>query len=192
MNSNALRIVCPGLEDGGVFPPDHTGRGRDLSPEIRLENLNPRARTLVVILEDLSHPIVGISSALLRFRPAAKTAPTPLSPPLPTRTASPDSREDPGGFTHWVLWNYPAGPVIPGGLPGGKRLENGALQGTAYGLHRYAGPKPPPFSRHRYRLTVYALDCVLGISSNSRKRQFLKAAEGHILQKGSLTAGYGG
>lgn len=188
MNSNALRIVCPGLEDGGVFPPDHTGRGRDLSPEIRLEGLSPDAKTLAVVLEDLSHPIVGISSALLRFRPAAKTAPTPLSPPLPTRTASLNSRGDPGGFTHWVLWNYPAGPVIPGGLPKGKRLENGALQGTAYGLHRYAGPKPPPFSRHRYRLTVCALDCVLELPPSARKKDLLKAAQGHILQSGSLTA----
>ena len=98
-----LGFACPGLEDGGTFPPDHTGRGRDLSPEIRLENLSPGAKTLAVTLEDLSHPIKA--------------------------------------FTHWVLWNYPAGPVIPGGLPRGKRLENGAVQGTAYGLHRYAGPK---------------------------------------------------
>ncbi|WP_297871387.1 YbhB/YbcL family Raf kinase inhibitor-like protein [uncultured Oscillibacter sp.] len=145
-----LGFACPGLEDGGTFPPDHTGRGRDLSPEIRLENLSPSAKTLAVTLEDLSHPIKA--------------------------------------FTHWVLWNYPAGPVIPGGLPRGKRLENGAVQGTAYGLHRYAGPKPPPFARHRYRLTVYALDCLLNLPPSARKRQFLQAAEGHILQAGSLTA----
>ena len=95
------------------------------------------------------------------------------------------------GFTHWVMWNFPARDVIPGGLPKRERLESGVTQGVAYGMHRYAGPKPPIWSRHRYRLTVYALDCVLGLSSNAWKKHFLKAAEGHILQKGSLTADFG-
>jgi len=153
MEIEILRFHCPGLEDGGRFPLDYTGRGKDLSPEIVLENLSPQAKALAVTLEDLSHPMKG--------------------------------------FTHWVLWNYPAGDIIPGGLLGGEQLENGAVQGIAYGLHRYAGPKPPRRSCHRYRLTVYALDCMLGLSPSSRKRQFLKAAEGHILQKGSLTAEFG-
>ena len=139
MEIETLHFRCPGLEDGGRFPRDNTGRGKDLSPEI--------------ILEDMSHPIKG--------------------------------------FTHWVMWNFPARPVIPGGIPQRDRLESGVVQGLAYGVHRYAGPKPPIWARHRYRLTVYALDCVLGLSSNARKKHFLKAAEGHILQKGSLTAEFG-
>lgn len=153
MEIEILRFHCPGLEDGGRFPLDNTGRGRDVSPEIVLENLSPRARTLAVTLEDLSHPVKG--------------------------------------FTHWVMWNFPARPVIPGGIPKYERLECGAAQGVAYGVHRYAGPKPPIWARHRYRLTVYALDCVLGLSCNARKKRFLQAAEGHILQKGSLTAEFG-
>lgn len=91
-------------------------------------------------------------------------------------------------FTHWVMWNFPARNVIPGRLPKRERLECGAVQGVAYGMHRYAGPKPPPFISHSYRLTVYALDCALGIGANARKRQFLEAADGHVLQMGSLTA----
>lgn len=145
-----LQFHCPGLTDGGRFPQEYTGRGQNLSPEIILENLSPKAKTLAVTLEDLSHPIKN--------------------------------------FTHWVMWNFPARTVIPGSLPKHERLESGAVQGIAYGMHCYAGPKPPPFTRHRYRLTVYALDCVLGLSANSRKRRLLAAAEGHILQKGSLTA----
>ena len=96
-------------------------------------------------------------------------------------------------FTHWIIWNIPASNQIKGGIPAGKNVPGmrGARQGLAYGLHRYAGPKPPIWARHRYRLTVYALDCVLGLSSNARKKHFLKAAEGHILQKGSLTAKFG-
>ncbi len=149
----ALRLRCPGLEDGGRFPRDNTGRGKDLSPEIVLENLSPQAKTLAVTLEDLSHPMKG--------------------------------------FTHWVMWNFPVRQAIPGGLPRRERLECGAVQGAAYGMHRYAGPKPPVWACHRYRLTVYALDCALDLGAHARKRQFLKAAEGHILQKGTLTADYG-
>ena len=153
MEIEALRFHCPGLTNGGRFPLEYTGRGKDLSPEIVLVNLSPQAKTLAVTLEDLSHPMKG--------------------------------------FTHWVMWNFPARRVIPGGLPKRERMENGITQGMAYGMHRYAGPKPPIWSCHRYRLTVYALDCALGISSNARKKHFLRAAEGHILQKGSLTAIFG-
>lgn len=152
MEIDVLHFSCPGLEDGGQFPKEYTGRGNDLSPKIILENLSPDAKTLAVTLEDMSHIIKG--------------------------------------FTHWVMWNFPARQVIPGRLPKRERLECGAVQGVSYGMHRYAGPKPPQFVRHQYRLTVYALDCALGLSANARKRQFLKAAEGHILQKGSLTAQY--
>ena len=62
-----------------------------------------------------------------------------------------------------------------------------AVQGRAYGFHRYAGPKPPRGKRHVYRFTVYALDSVLNLGPGAGKRAFLRAAEGHVLQKGSLS-----
>ncbi len=61
-----------------------------------------------------------------------------------------------------------------------------ARQGTGYGLHRYAGPKPPKGKTHTYRFTIYSLDCEINISANSMKRRFLKKAQKHILQKGSI------
>ena len=87
MEIEVLRFHCPGLTDGGWFPLDYTGRGKDLSPEIVLVNLSPQAKTLAVTLEDMSHPMKG--------------------------------------FTHWVMWNFPARNVIPKGLPKRERLENG-------------------------------------------------------------------
>ena len=143
-----LTVRCPGIENG-KFLPDHTGRGRDLSPELILENLSPEARTLAVTLEDMSHPIKG--------------------------------------FTHWVIWNLPATGRIPGAIPAGKTTLDGGVQGVAYGLHRYAGPKPPRRTQHTYRFTVYALDCALDLSPASRKKVFLRAAEGHVLQRGSIS-----
>lgn len=91
------------------------------------------------------------------------------------------------GFTHWVVWNLPAADRIPGDVPAGKTLPGGGVQGVAYGLHRYAGPKPPNGRTHTYRFTVFALDCVLELAPGSRKKTFLRAAEGHILQSGSIS-----
>lgn len=90
-------------------------------------------------------------------------------------------------FTHWVIWNLPAADRIPGAIPAGKTVPGGGVQGVAYGLHRYAGPKPPRRTQHTYRFTVYALDCTLDLSPASRKKVFLRAAEGHILQRGSIS-----
>lgn len=90
-------------------------------------------------------------------------------------------------FTHWVIWNLPAADRIPGAIPAGKSTLDGAVQGVAYGLHRYAGPKPPRRTQHTYRFTVYALDCTLVLHSRARKKAFLRAAEGHILQRGSIS-----
>ena len=84
-----LHIRCPGIEDG-KFLLDHTGRGRDLSPELLLENLSPEAVTLAVTLEDLSHPIKGfthwlvwnlpVSDRISGAIPAGKNVPGGLGP----------------------------------------------------------------------------------------------------------------
>ena len=150
MKAEILNFKCVGLSDGGKFPIEYTGRGQDISPEFILENLSPEAKTLAVVLEDLSHPIKE--------------------------------------FTHWVIWNLPAGDTIPAAIPAGGRVPGlDAVQGRAYGFHRYAGPKPPRGKRHIYRFTVYALDSALGLGPRAGKRAFLHSSERHILQKGSLS-----
>ena len=143
----SLEICCPGIQNV-KFLPDHTGRGRDLSPELILDGLSPEAKTLAVVLEDMSHPIKG--------------------------------------FTHWLVWNLPVSDRISGAIPAGRTVSGGGVQGVAYGLHRYAGPKPPRRTQHTYRFTVYALDCALDLSPASRKKVFLRASEGHVLQRGSI------
>lgn len=148
MERKLLAVRCLGIENG-KFCLDHTGRGKDLSPELILEGLSPEAEALAVVLEDMSHPIKG--------------------------------------FTHWVIWNLPASDRIPGGILAGKCVPGGGVQGVAYGLHRYAGPKPPKGKTHAYRFTVYALDCALDLGSGARKNAFLRAAEGHVLQSGSIS-----
>ena len=95
------------------------------------------------------------------------------------------------GFTHWLVWNLPAADRIPGAIPAGRTAPGlGAVQGTAYGIHRYAGPKPPRGRTHTYRFTVYVLDCVLDLGSGAGKKALLRRAEGHILQSGSISGAF--
>ena len=147
-----LEFTCVGIENGGVFPVENTGRGQNVSPEFIFQNLSPQAKTIAITLEDLSHPIKD--------------------------------------FTHWLIWNIPAAERVGSSIPAGSHVPepDGACQGIGYGFHRYAGPKPPKRKTHTYRFTVYALDCEIQLSVHSMKRAFLKKAEGHILQKGSMTA----
>ena len=118
--------------------------------KIYLQNLELKIyqteqKSLVIILEDLSHPIKN--------------------------------------FTHWIAWNIKANSVIPESV---GNMDN-VMQGIAYGFHKYAGAKPPKFQKHNYRYTVYSLDTILELSPNIMKKKLLKAMNGHILQKGTIT-----
>ena len=91
-------------------------------------------------------------------------------------------------FTHWIIWNIPASQHIMGAILHGKTVESldNAVQGIAYGWHKYAGPKPPKGKQHQYRFTVYVLDSVLSLSPNSTKKKFIKSAKNHIIQQGTV------
>ena len=97
-------------------------------------------------------------------------------------------------FTHWIIWNIPVTEVIPEGLPRGSVIREpiSACQGAAWGKHCYRGPKQPVFIRneHRYVFTVYALDCRLDISEESRKKKLFDAMQGHILAQAQITGKY--
>lgn len=153
INKKNLKIKSPGIVNG-KFKTEHTGYDKDLSPAFYIENLSPKAKSLVLTLEDLSHPIKN--------------------------------------FTHWTIWNVPATSFIGAGIPSGKTVGslNNSVQGIGYGLHKYAGPKPPKEKKHEYRFTVYALDSFLDLGPNTMKRKLLKEVGKHCIQKGTLTASY--
>lgn len=150
-----LGIRCPAFGKNGEIPIKHTGFGEDISPEIYIDNLSAKAKTLAVIMDDLDVP----------FR-----------------------RE----LNHWLIWNLPPENVIPEHVPAGSKLPGGAMQGIAYGKNCYRGPKQPPFIKkaHRYRFSVFALDCALKLPVSSQKKALLQAMSGHILQTGELTGWY--
>ncbi|SHE26447.1 YbhB/YbcL family Raf kinase inhibitor-like protein [Actinomyces glycerinitolerans] len=146
-----LTLSSDCIDDDGRFRTRYTGRGEDVSPELRLQGLDARAKTLAVTLEDLTHPLFGT-------------------------------------MAHWVAWNIPAGELIPEAIPPGRISPGtGIVQGIAYGLHRYRGPKPPRGTTHTYRFTVYALDTVLRLSDRSRLPGLKRAIAGHVLQQAELT-----
>ena len=96
------------------------------------------------------------------------------------------------GYNHWVIWNIPLMQTIPANIPHGKTVESlsGAVQGRGYGKHRYRGPYPPLNWSHRYQFCFYTLDCIIDLPAASRKRDLLRAIDGHILQQSVLVGHY--
>jgi Raf kinase inhibitor-like YbhB/YbcL family protein len=97
-------------------------------------------------------------------------------------------------YNHWLIWNIPKREVIPGNIPYGSPVSSlgNAMQGVAYGIKRYRGPKQPVFVRntHRYIFRFFILDCFLELDCKAAKKDLVKAMQGHIIQQGSLTGQY--
>ena len=65
MNKHILEFKCINMSDGQRFPIEYTGRGQNVSPEFIITNLSPEAKTLAIILEDMSHPIKNFTHWLI-------------------------------------------------------------------------------------------------------------------------------
>lgn len=75
MENNILEFECLGIKDSGKFAIENTGRGEDVSPEFIISNLSPDAKTLVITLEDLSHPIKNFTHWVVWNIPATDKIP---------------------------------------------------------------------------------------------------------------------
>ena len=95
-------------------------------------------------------------------------------------------------FNHWVAWNIPCTDIIPSALNKGAVLEKPIHieQGIGYGKHVYRGPKPPFNGKHRYRFQVYALDAMVQLDTNSKKKDLKIKMDGHILAVGEIIGIY--
>ena len=78
MEQKILHFECVGIKDSGVFPLANTGRGRDVSPEFVIHNLAPGAQTLIITLEDLSHPIKNFTHWVIWNIPAMVKIPAAI------------------------------------------------------------------------------------------------------------------
>lgn len=52
-----LSVTSPAFEAGGFMPDRFSGYGEDISPELRIDNIDGNAVSLAITLCDLSHPI---------------------------------------------------------------------------------------------------------------------------------------
>lgn len=80
MEHALLEFDYIGMEDGGKIPMEHTGRGRNLSPEFVIKNLSPKAKTLAITLEDLTHPIKNFTHWVIWNLPAAERVNAGIQP----------------------------------------------------------------------------------------------------------------
>ena len=79
MNYTILEFTCIGIDNDREFPLENTGRGQDISPEFLIKNLSPKAKTLAITLEDLSHPIKEFTHWLIWNIPAANQVKSGIS-----------------------------------------------------------------------------------------------------------------
>ena len=94
-------------------------------------------------------------------------------------------------FTHWVMCNIPAekGELLEA-VPHQVEFEDGTIQGrNGMRRNRYIGPCPP-WGKHRYIFTIYALDVMLEADAKINKKRLLKGMEGHILAQAELMGYY--
>ena len=125
-----------------------------------------------------------------------------FSPPLswgevPTNTQSIavlcDDPDAPiGDWVHWVLFNLtPDIRSLPENVARDAKLPGHAGQGlNDYNRVGYDGPCPPPGQTHRYFFKVFALDTRLALDATARKKDLVRAMQGHILAQGPLAGAY--
>lgn len=96
--------------------------------------------------------------------------------------------EDPdapnGTFTHWVLFDIPAGTSqLPTGSAG-----VGVEGRNDFHYEKYGGPCPPPnHGEHRYYFRLFALDvATLDLQRGASRQQVERAMEGHVLDQAEL------
>ena len=97
-----------------------------------------------------------------------------------------------GTLAHWLIWNIPAQANIKSGIPHGNAVPSlgNAMQGLGFGRHKYAGPKPPKGTQHRYKFTVYALNKEITLKNKAKKRHLLSAIKPHVIQQGEIIGIY--
>jgi Raf kinase inhibitor-like YbhB/YbcL family protein len=96
-----------------------------------------------------------------------------------------DTDASEGTFTHWIVYNLPAGCHNLDKTAGvRKNLENGAFQGkNDFGKTGYRGPCPPKGEEHHYFFRLYALKKKLPPESIKNGTELHRAINGLVLDQ---------
>ena len=97
----------------------------------------------------------------------------------------------PGGFTHWVIYNIPAGKGhLEPDVPKQEKIPGSGTQGNNdAGKIGYTGPCPPS-GTHRYFIRLYALDGELRLEPGATHDELLAAMKNHVLGQAELMGTY--
>lgn len=89
-----------------------------------------------------------------------------------------------GIFTHWVVFNIPAGMMEVE-----EDTKPGVMGKNSFGQVGYGGPCPPSGS-HRYYFRLYALDTELALSPGSERERVEAAMKERILETAEMMGRY--
>ena len=107
-----LKVTSTAFENGGNIPKRHTGRGEDVSPDLSFGPISKNAQSVVIVMDDLDHPIGTFNHWVIWNIPASFTS-VPEGVPKDEMVASlgnaVQGRSEYGG-KHWYR-----GPLPPFG-----------------------------------------------------------------------------
>jgi len=66
-----MKVTSKAFEDGGSIPKKYTGRGKDVSPPIKIHSIVSEAKSIAVIMDDIDHHLGVFNHWLIWNIPAA-------------------------------------------------------------------------------------------------------------------------
>ncbi len=154
-----LEIVSDFSYDGQVES-RYTAIGENTSPPLKIENLDPEAETIAIIVNDADAPVERASHWLIWNIPALID-----------------------NIQENIPMDVKKVPELNGAYQGKNDFGDIGYRGPALPSSTFEKP-------HTYRLIVYALDSELDLEPGAQERELLDAMEDHIIQKGFLSGSY--
>ena len=154
-----LEIVSDFSYDGQVES-RYTAIGENTSPPLKIENLDPEAETIAIIVNDADAPVERASHWLIWNIPALID-----------------------NIQENIPMDVKKVPELNGAYQGKNDFGDIGYRGPALPSSNFEKP-------HTYRLIVYALDSELDLEPGAQERELLDAMEDHIIQKGFVSGSY--
>ena len=154
-----LKIVSDFSYDNQVDS-RYTSIGENISPPLRIENLDDDAETLAFVLNDADAAVERTTHWLIWNIPAVID-----------------------NIQENIPLNMKKVPELDGAYQGKNDFGDIGYRGPALPSSTFQKP-------HNYRLIVYALDQALELEPGANEKELLKAMEDSIVQKGFVSGSY--
>ncbi|TDO94671.1 hypothetical protein DFR79_10245 [Halanaerobium saccharolyticum] len=138
----------------------YTAIGENVSPPLRIEDLDDKAETLAIVLNDADAAVERTTHWLIWNIPAVIDN-IQGNIPLDVRKV----------------------PELDGAYQGKNDFGDIGYRGPALPSSTFEKP-------HKYRLIVYALDQALELEPGATEKELLEAMKGHVIQKGFVSGTY--